>query len=136
MFSKVESIKPNSAFCFLWLKISVLATICLAALDGSVRASLYYDHLNFPLTLIGYVITDLRYFFEQALYVLALLFVGMRFLETRTVFSIGFDSTDADKLCFKGPDADHIVWVGRKYPTVLEAEAVAGVLKSKIKQVE
>ena len=52
--------------------------------------------------------------------------------ETRTVFSIGFDRVDAAKMTVKGPDEDNIVWVGHRYNSSLEAEAIAAALNERI----
>jgi hypothetical protein len=58
----------------------------------------------------------------------------MKFLETRTVFSMGFNMADSSRISMKGPDEDNIVWVGRKYDSVVEAETVATAIQQKLGQ--
>jgi CO dehydrogenase/acetyl-CoA synthase beta subunit len=74
---------------------------------------------------------DLHYVFEQTMLVAAVLLVGAKFFETRTVFSIGFDRVDAQKMTVKGPDENN-VWVGHRYNSAIEAEAIAAALNERI----
>ena len=78
--------------------------------------------------------TDFRYMFEQLIYVGAIVFVGGKFIETRSIFTIGFDKLDAEKVRMKGPDDDNIVWIGHRYSSRLEAESVASAIESRLKE--
>lgn len=77
--------------------------------------------------------SDTRFFCEQLMFIGALLFVGAKFFETRTVFTVGFDRADEAKISLKGPDDDNIVWIGHRYGSRLEAEAVAATIESRLK---
>jgi hypothetical protein len=52
----------------------------------------------------------------------------------RTVFSVGFNMADSSRISMKGPDEDNIVWVGRKYDSLVEAETVATAIQQKLSQ--
>jgi len=54
------------------------------------------------------------------------------YIETRTILSIGFDTLDGSKMVCKGADEDNIVWIGRRYGTRLEAEAVAEAIAERM----
>ena len=73
---------------------------------------------------------DFRYLFEQLIYAGAIVFIGGKFIETRSIFTIGFDNLDKDKVRMKGPDEDNIVWIGHRYGSRLEAETVASTIES------
>lgn len=134
MFTKIQDIKPTSNNCLIMLKLAVCFALGFALLDSIFKAMLHYEKLSLELAIISYLVADLRYVCEQVIFVLGLLFVGTKFLETRTIFSVGFDSSDADKMSFKGPDEQNTIWIGRTYESALEAETVADALKSKIKK--
>jgi hypothetical protein len=70
--------------------------------------------------------------FEQGIYAAVILFVGAKFVETRTILTIGFDKLDASKMLVKGPDEDR-VWIGRRYGTKIEAQVVAEALAGRLK---
>lgn len=76
---------------------------------------------------------DMRYVIEQLIYVGAIVFVGAKFFETRTIFTVGFDRLDAAKVAMKGPDDDNVVWIGQRYPSRLEAETVAAAIEERLK---
>lgn len=77
---------------------------------------------------------DLRYLSEQLILVGAVVFVGGGLFETRSIFSVGFDRLDAAKVSAKGPDGDNIVWIGHRYATRLEAQAVAAAIGERLKE--
>jgi hypothetical protein len=78
--------------------------------------------------------SDLRYLFEQLIYVSAIIFVGAKFFETRTTFAVTFDRVDSDKVSIRGPDDDNIVWLGHRYTNRAEAEAVAAAFENRLKE--
>ena len=47
---------------------------------------------------------------------------------------MGFNMADSSRISMKGPDEDNIVWVGRKYDSVVEAETVATAIQQKLGQ--
>ena len=77
---------------------------------------------------------DFRYFFEQAVYAATIFFVGAKFLETRTIMTIGFDKLDASRMTLKGPDEDNVVWIGHRYGTKLEAEVIASAFAGRLRE--
>ncbi|MBU6297041.1 MAG: hypothetical protein KGJ79_17280 [Alphaproteobacteria bacterium] len=77
---------------------------------------------------------DLRYLFDQLIYAGVVLFVGAKFIETRSIFTIGFDKLDTDKVSISGPDEDNVDWIGRRYGTRLEAETVAATIENRLKE--
>ncbi|HUO99163.1 MAG TPA: hypothetical protein VMU01_10865 [Rhizomicrobium sp.] len=77
---------------------------------------------------------DFRYLADQAIYASTIFIVGAKFIEMRTVLTIGFDKLDAGKTVLKGPDGENIVWIGHRYGTPYEAEAVAGVLAERLNE--
>jgi hypothetical protein len=78
--------------------------------------------------------TDFRYLCDQLVYSAVIFFVGAKFVETRTIFTVGFDKLDATKVSFKGPDDDNIVWIGHRYGSRLEAETVAAAIENRMKE--
>ena len=77
---------------------------------------------------------DLRFLSEQLIFVGAIVIVGGKFIETRSIFTIGFDKMDTAKVSMRGPDDDNIVWIGHRYGTRMEAETVAATIESRLKE--
>ncbi len=108
----------------------IAATVALSVADGFVK--------GFPGPLTPYHlatstwITDFRYLFEQGVYASTTFWVGSKFIETRTLLTIGFDRLDAHRISVRGPDEANIVWIGRKYGEKLEAEAVAAAIQERL----
>ena len=115
------------------LVISVVMAIALAFVHGILRGPLAANGAGYDYVMVDTWVYDLRFFFDQGMLVAAVLFVGAKFFETRTVFTIGFDAVDAQKMTVKGPDGDNVVWVGHRYNSPLEAEAIAGALQERLK---
>jgi hypothetical protein len=76
---------------------------------------------------------DLRQTFDGLIYIGALLFIGAKFFETRTIFTVGFDNLDGTRIQLKGPDDDNVVWIGQRYTSQLEAQAVAEAIAERLK---
>ena len=116
--------------------VSVAATVVLSLLDGKLRGQ------EFSLSMGGYAnavvwvtwVYDFRAIFEQLIYVGAIVFVGGKFIETRNIITVGFDRLDAADVSLKGPDEEHVVWVGRRYRSQMEAAAVADAIKSRLRE--
>jgi hypothetical protein len=77
---------------------------------------------------------DFRYLAEQGVYAATIFLVGAKFIEMRTVFSIGFDRQDVAKIALQGPDDDNVVWIGHRYGTRIEAETVAAAFAERLKE--
>lgn len=123
------------------LIISIAAAIGLALADGVMKgpvedAMIASGHISRPAVyvLISTWIVDFRYLAEQAIYAATIFFVGAKFIETRTVFSVGFDKVDASRVAMKGPDDDNVVWIGYRYANRLEAETIAAAFEDRLKQ--
>ena len=115
------------------LAISFAALIILSVADGLMKAYLL-QHLrdSAGLTALSTWIMDFRYVSEQVMFVATIIFVGAKFFETRTIFTVGFDKLDRSKVAIKGPDENNIVWIGHRYETKLEAEAVSSAMAEKL----
>jgi hypothetical protein len=114
---------------------SLVLALALAAVDGLVK-SYYIEHMHDSpmLTAVATWVVDFRYVAEQTILAGVVLFVGAKFFETRTIFTIGFDKLDAAKIAVTGPDENNIVWIGHRYGTQLEAEAVAATMAERLKE--
>jgi hypothetical protein len=78
--------------------------------------------------------SDTRFFTEQLMYIGALVFIGAKFFETRTIFTVGFDTLDSAKISMTGPDDNNTVWIGHRYGSRIEAETVASTIESRLKE--
>ena len=76
---------------------------------------------------------DFCYTADQGIYASIILFVGVRFFETRTVLTIAFDKLEAGRMMLRGLDENNVIWIGRRYGTRMEAEAVFGTLQSRLR---
>jgi len=116
--------------------ISFLVSVLLSAADGFVSDAWTASPHNHWLTMGRTWVADLRFLAEQVIYAATILFIGAKFFEQRTLISVGFDKADGAKMAVSGPDENGYIWVGRKYPTRLEAENAAAALRSGIMQSE
>jgi hypothetical protein len=138
MFS---TIKPDRRWSDIGLKAliaSIVAAFALSILDGIWRGQIAAGHISSDSRGISEMVTSWIYNFriiaEQGFYAATIFFVGAKFFETRTVFTVGFDRIDADKILLKGPDEQNVVWVGHRYATPLEAQAVAEAFAERLRQ--
>jgi hypothetical protein len=124
------------------LRLAICATIAsvfFALADGVFHGPLNYRYAGtdmnhmLVLNMLGTWSYDLRQVCEELIFVGVVLFIGAKFFETRSIFSVGFDKTDAARMTVKGPDDDNIVWIGHKYGSRLEAESVAAMMESRLK---
>jgi hypothetical protein len=133
-----EISKPQRKWSELGIRIligAVIASVVLAILDGILRGRLYGAGADRPaLEMMAIWVSDFRYLADQAIYAATIFIVGAKFIEMRTVITIGFDKLNAAKMVIKGPDEDNIVWIGHRYGTPFEAEAVASVLGERLKE--
>ncbi len=130
MFVTLNNHRPWSQVALYAVLVSIVMTAILSLADGLVALestrTLYYP-------MYRAWVSDFRYLFEQGVYAGILLFVGAKFFETRTILTIGFDRADAARMRVKGPDADNIVWIGRRYDSALEAQAVVDAMTERLK---
>jgi hypothetical protein len=140
MFTPSNPSRPWSQIGLRALIGAIIASVILAALEGIWKGPV--EASDWALSASGHVsiimiavwIVDLRFLAEQAIYAATVFFVGAKFFETRSVFTIGFDKQDAAKISLKGPDADNIVWIGHRYATAMEAETVAEAFAERLKE--
>lgn len=121
----------------LW---STVVAVLFALADGVFKGPLSFKygmgdlHNAAILSMLATWCYDLRQVAEEAMFVGAVLFLGAKFFETRTIFTVGFDNLDSAKISMKGPDDDNVVWVGHRYGTRLEAETIAATIESRLKE--
>jgi hypothetical protein len=133
MFIKSRSEGAWSDVGLRFLTLSILMCILLSVLDGVLRGPLQEQVRDGALLrMMTYWVTDFRYLFEQGVYAATVFFVGAKFFETRTVMTIGFDRADGSKVAVKGPDDENVVWIGRRYDSPREAQAVASAMAERL----
>lgn len=114
---------------------SIIASVVMAIPHGIFEGRVYGnlgDRMEW-MTLATWC-SDLRVLFDQLIYAGTIFFIGAKFIETRNIFTVGFDKLDAAKVSLKGPDDDNIVWIGHRYGTRMEAETVATTIESRLKE--
>jgi hypothetical protein len=57
-----------------------------------------------------------------------------RLIGAWSISIVGFEYSDGDALRVKGPDHQHMVWIGRKYDAVLDAEAATRALQRRFRK--
>jgi hypothetical protein len=113
---------------------ATIAAVALTLLDGVLRGPVaLYTSSHGSVEMFATWTYGLRPVAETLMSAGALIFVGGKFFETRTIFTVGFDKTDPARISMKGPDDDNIVWIGHKYGSRLEAESVAQMMQSRLK---
>ena len=137
--------KPQRQWSDIGLRVlvgSIIVAVVLALLDGIMKGPVstavveagYSRGGPAAFIMMSTWVVDFRYLAEQAVYAATIFFVGAKFFETRSVFTIGFDKLDAEKIRLNGPDDDNTVWIGRRYGTRLEAETVAAAFAERLKE--
>ena len=142
MFTLVKPYKQWSKIALTVLLISIAMAIALSVLDGVMKGPIEAgivsigssDHGRALYVMFTVWIVDFRYLAEQAIYAATIFFVGAKFFEMRTLFTVGFDKMDASKVKLKGPDDDNVVWVGYRYGNRMEADAIAAAFEERLKQ--
>jgi hypothetical protein len=115
---------------------SLAAAILLSILDGVFRGILRDAIASQSVArweMFATWVQDFRYVAENVILAAAVFTVGAKFIEARTILTVGFDRLDGGNIVFKGPDDDNVVWFGQRYRTRLEAEAVAEALAARLK---
>jgi hypothetical protein len=119
---------------------STVVAVVLALADGVFKGPLAIKygmgdmHYAAVLSMLATWTYDLRQTVDGLIYIGALVFIGAKFFETRTIFTVGFDNLDGAKISMKGPDDDNIVWIGHRYGTRMEAETIAATIESRLKE--
>ena len=112
---------------------SVAAVVLLSLLDGILRGALAISMRDYTSAAMWATwVYDFRMMFENLMYVGAIVFVGAKFIETRTIFTVGFAKLDSGRVQLKGPDDDHTVWIGQRYDGAIEAAAVAEAIQARL----
>ncbi len=62
-----------------------------------------------------------------------LLYCFGRFLATGSITLVGFEGTSPQDIAVVGPDEQNVVWIGRKFPARIDAEAAAEALKQRFR---
>jgi hypothetical protein len=131
--------KPHGRWSEIGIRVligSVIASVVLALLDGYLRGPFLSGHLeqhDGAIMLYTWAY-DFRYLADQAIYASTIFIVGAKFIETRSILTIGFDRLDASKIKLNGPDENNVVWIGHRYGTALEAQAIANTFAERLKE--
>jgi len=134
--------KPHRRWSTIGIRVligSIVTSVVLALLDGYFRGPVLLTGVATAerqglITMFYTWTVDFRYLADQAIYAATIFTVGAKFIETRTILTIGFDKLDADKIKLRGPDEDNVVWIGHRYGTPIEAHAIAEAFAERLKQ--
>ena len=132
MFVEAKPMRRWSDIGLAALIASIVATLLLSIADAAIKGSMYGEGSG-KYYFLTTLVSDLRFLFEQGFYAATLFFVGAKFFETRTIFTIGFDTLDRSKIALSGPDENNVVWIGHRYATRLEAETIAAAMSERLK---
>lgn len=114
---------------------STVVAIFFALAEGIFRGPIAYSHVSAgSIVMFANWCFSFRNLSEVLISAGVFIFVGGKFFETRTIFTVGFDTLDSAKVSMKGPDDDNIVWIGHRYGTRLEAETVASNIETRLKE--
>jgi hypothetical protein len=140
MFTLAKPYRQWSDIGLAALVISIAAAVAISLLDGLMKGPIEAgqiadstEHSRAMFAMLSVWVVDFRYLSEQAVYAATIFFVGAKFFETRTVFTVGFDKMDTDKVSMKGPDENNIVWIGYRYANRLEAETIAEAFAERLR---
>jgi hypothetical protein len=115
--------------------LSVVLAVSLALAEGVLRGALALNATyNALYSMLEIWCFGVRNVADTMLEVAAIVFVGAKFFEARTVFSVGFDKLDPEKVAFKGPDENNFVWIGHRYGSKYEADVIAAALEERLKE--
>jgi hypothetical protein len=135
MFTIAKPQRPWSDIGMRVLIGSIIASVVLSLFDGIFRGVMSLSMNNRALwEMVATWAVDFRQLAYQAVYAATIFTVGAKFIEMRTVLTVGFDRLDAEKTTLKGPDENNIVWIGHRYGTSFEAEAVANVFAERLRE--
>jgi hypothetical protein len=118
---------------------SLILAVMFGLGEGYVRGVVAYGSSDSRMISAGAVTMLANWCFsfrniaENVMYAAVLVFAAAKFLEGRTLLTVGFEKLDANRLSLKEPGEDNIVWIGQRYATKLEAESVFATLESRLK---
>lgn len=120
-----------------WIIYSIVATAILGIADGVLSGPVLRTALierEGLIEMLSVWVRDFRYLFEQLIYAAAIIFIGAKFIEMRTILTVGFDKLDRASMSLNGPDDNNTVWIGRRYGSRYEADLVADAFKSRLSE--
>lgn len=135
----MSPIKQDSLSRNAW-NVGVFALVLgviFVLIDGYLRGYLknQMDATQLPpavILMLGEWCYSLHFLCESVIGAAAIVFIGAKFLEARTILSVGFDNVDSARMAIKAPDDENVVWVGHRYGTKLEADSVYAALESRL----
>ena len=114
---------------------ATLVSVFLALAEGVFRGPIAYSHISAgSIVMFANWCYSFRNISETLISAGVFLFIGGKFLENRTTLTLGFEALDSSQISMKGPDDNNVVWVGHRYGTRLEAEAIAATIESRLKE--
>jgi len=140
MFKAIQTQETLSRRSIHVAVFALILSIALALAEGVVRGPLGLSYATSSLmssadiTMTANWCYSLRNIAETVMSAAVLVFVAAKIVEGRTILTIGFDKLDANKVSFKGPDENNIVWIGHRYGSKFEADAVAATLENRLKE--
>ncbi len=129
--------KPNERWSELGIRVligAVIAAVFLALMEGLFRGELLFSDHRVLWQVLSTWAFDLRSVADVGIEAAVIFIVGSKFIETKTMLTIGFDKLDAARIAVKGPDEENTVWVGHRYGTRYEADVVADLLAERLKE--
>lgn len=131
MFPKSDWLEQNLTSIGLWMTVGGIASL----VGGMIGEAQYYVALaeqgsGTPpsqwLRTFWRIILDLC---NPLIYNGVVLYLVGRVIGSWNVAIIGFEHSKREGLLVKGPDAGHIVWIGRRYASGFDAEAAFQALQ-------
>jgi hypothetical protein len=137
MFVPVNPSKSWSKWALRAACWSICTAVFFAIAEGLLRSVVAYNpttnHVAFYSMLAAWAF-GFRSIAQMTIEPAVILFVGAKFFEARTVFTVGFDRLDPEKVAFKGPDENNFVWIGHRYGSKFEADVIAAAMQERLKE--
>jgi hypothetical protein len=140
MTKSLRGSEPLSSLALNVAIFSLVFAVLCGIGEGYVRGILAYsiaDSRTFTpgaVSMLASWCFSFRNIAENVLYAAALVFAAAKFLEGRTLLTVGFEKLDADKISIREPDENNIVWIGQRYGTKLEADSVFATLENRLQE--
>jgi hypothetical protein len=133
MFVPINASQPWGRIAFYVGIFSLVISIVIGVGDAIFQA--YTMDFSGPVYVFWRVLFGhAEYLMIQLIYVAALVFVAAKFFEVRTIITVGFDRLDGAKVVLKGPDEQNVVWIGHRYGSKYEADAIAVALQNRLRE--
>jgi hypothetical protein len=114
--------------------LALIGCFAMAALLIVAEGLMYFLYTNNSYDpILRTWIAGFRVLFEIGMIPASIVFAGAKLLETRSVITIAFERLDAARMQVKGPDENNVVWIGQRYASRFEADAVAAVIDDRLK---